>query len=387
MIILSDGYKVSSKILISINKNIENIIELFLETCKGEEDNESLSYIYPEFLFRKNKVLCMDIIHELDEYTRDNYYHKLKPIQEYVLFYLLNWWVDIDGVEFDEVISDNDIKSEDDLHIASKVNDIKAYKDFLFDDWDFEDLNNFLELNPLFVEQFFNIDLSEYLYLMPDDKRKEYIDLKEQLNKRIIEDDDLEVFIVKQIYNALRLKENNPKRLMNTSETELSDDIRDIISNKLNDKNIIVERERPSGFSKVVIGECDFYMYSYKNGIYKTIAIGENKEWGNYEKQLKQLIGYMNSNTLFGFTILFNKTVKLETALKKRMYILKNISVINDNKKYFQVIGEIKEMDGMKNVLVTKHRNPEENTFFKIYHFIINSKLDERQESALQSRG
>ena len=94
----------------------------------------------------------------------------------------------------------------------------------------------------------------------------------------------------------------------------------------------------------------------------------------------------MNSNTLFGFTILFNKTVKLETALKKRIDILKNISVINDNKEYFQVIGEIKEMDGMKNVLVTKHRNPEENTFFKIYHFIINSKLDERQESALQSR-
>ena len=386
MIILSDGYKISTKILISINRNIENIIEIFLETCKGEEDNETLRYIFPEFLFRKNKVLCMDIINELDEYTRDNYYHKLKLIQEYALFYLLNWWVDIDGIGFDEIISDSDIKSEDDLYISSKVNDIKAYKDFLFDDWDFENLNDFLELHPLFVELFFNINLSEYLDLMPDDKRKEYIDLKEQLNKRVIEDDDLEMLIVKQIYNALRLKENNPKRLMNTSETELSDDIRDIISNKLNDKNIIVERERPSGFSKVVIGECDFYMYSYKNGIYKTIAIGENKEWGNYEKQLKQLIGYMNSNTLLGFTILFNKTVKLETALKKRMDILKNISVINDNKKYFQVIGDIKEMDGMKNVLVTKHRNPEENIFFKIYHFIINSKLDERQESAIQAR-
>ncbi|MDU5544816.1 MAG: hypothetical protein E6069_09685 [Clostridium perfringens] len=315
-----------------------------------------------------------------------NYYHKLKPIQEYALFYLLNWWVDIDGIEFDEIISDSDIKSEDDLYISSKVNYIKAYKDFLFDDWDFENLNDFLELHLLFAETFFNIDLSEYLDLMPDDKRKEYIYVKEQLNKRLIEDDDLEMLIVKQIYNALRLKENNPKRLINTSETELSDDIRDIISNKLNDKNIIVERERPSGFSKVVIGECDFYMYSYKNGIYRTIAIGENKEWGNYEKQLKQLIGYMNSNTLFGFTILFNKTVKLETALKKRIDILKNISVINDNKEYFQVIGEIEEMDGMKNVLVTKHRNPEENTFFKIYHFIINSKLDERQESAIQAR-
>lgn len=39
MIILSDGYKISTKILISINRNIENIIEIFLETCKGEEDN------------------------------------------------------------------------------------------------------------------------------------------------------------------------------------------------------------------------------------------------------------------------------------------------------------------------------------------------------------
>ncbi|WP_411682918.1 hypothetical protein [Clostridium thailandense] len=49
----------------------------------------------------------------------------------------------------------------------------------------------------------------------------------------------------------------------------------------------------------------------------KTIAIGENKEWGNFERQLKQLLGYMTLDTMFGFTIILNKNVSLDTVLKK----------------------------------------------------------------------
>ncbi|MBO0581603.1 hypothetical protein EXQ44_05690 [Clostridium botulinum] len=52
--------------------------------------------------------------------------------------------------------------------------------------------------------------------------------------------------------------ENNPGKLRNISETELSDDIRNIVQASLRKENIIVEREMPSGFAKKSIGELDF---------------------------------------------------------------------------------------------------------------------------------
>ncbi len=59
------------------------------------------------------------------------------------------------------------------------------------------------------------------------------------------------------------------------------------------------------------------YIYIYEKSVLKTIAIGENKEWGNFERQLKQLLGYMTLDTMFGFTIILNKNVSLDTVLKK----------------------------------------------------------------------
>ncbi|NNU78171.1 hypothetical protein [Clostridium estertheticum] len=196
-----------------------------------------------------------------------------------------------------------------------------------------------------------------------------------------------EQLIVNQIYNAIKLRENDPGRLYLTSETELSNDIRDIVKEKLQDFNIIFEREMPTGYAKVAIGESDFYIYTYEEGIYKILAIGENKEWGNFENQLKQLIGYMTKDVQFGFTIIFNKNVQTNTVLSKRIEILNNFCVEKDGQRHFEIVGSIVECEDMNDVLLTRHENPEKKgTYFSIYHFIINAKLIERETSALQAR-
>ncbi|MBO0581602.1 hypothetical protein EXQ44_05685 [Clostridium botulinum] len=94
----------------------------------------------------------------------------------------------------------------------------------------------------------------------------------------------------------------------------------------------------------------------------------------------------MKCDTKFGFTILFNKTINLDTLIKSRNKILKEFFVEKDDKKYFEVIGDITKLKEMKNVVVTLHKNPEDNTYFEIYHFIVNAKLDEREETAKQAR-
>lgn len=79
-------YEVSENILRKINKNIYLIIELFNESCKGLDHETFLVEIFPEFLCRKNQEKCIEVLKELKEYTRDDYYHNLKRIQEYALF-------------------------------------------------------------------------------------------------------------------------------------------------------------------------------------------------------------------------------------------------------------------------------------------------------------
>ena len=69
-----------------------------------------------------------------------------------------------------------------------------------------------------------------------------------------------------------------------------------------------------------------------------------------------------------------------------RNFLVANIE--KDGIKFFQVMnGCVYEHKEMNDVLLTFHENPEKKgTYFKLYHFLINANLVEREESALQAR-
>jgi hypothetical protein len=240
-------------------------------------------------------------------------------------------------------VKEEEIKTDDDNIIAENINDIDFYKGLLFDDWDFleDNLSMALEYYKIYgpaYEEYQGINIEEYIELLPDDKKEEYYMIKEKFTvskREEKQESELESLIVRQIYQAIKLREMDPVRLKATSETELSNDIRDIIKEKLHENGINISRELPSGFSKTGIGECDFYLDTYVNRIYITLAIGENKEWGRFDSQLKQLIGYMTKDVQFGFTIVINKKSKMSNVLAKRIEILKNFYVEKDGIKYF----------------------------------------------------
>lgn len=201
---------------------------------------------------------------------------------------------------------------------------------------------------------------------------------------------DTEKLIVKEIFYAIEQKRLGSYRLGNYSENEMSDELKYVIQSSLKHKNIIVEREAPAGYSLIKSGEIDFYLYSSDTTI--LFAVGENKEWSKskYEKQLKQLLGYAKANRGFCFTIIFNKSEKLSTILEQRENILTNFKLVEDGQIYFEITDKIYDVsfliDGIKDVILTFHKNPEDGSTLRIYHFIIDANEQERKVAAIQAR-
>ena len=356
------NYNISRSIEKKINKNIYYVIELFKSSCDGLDWESFLQEVFPEFYLRKNPERCKEIIFELEEITKDDFKRDyLSPIHEYALYHLLQWWIDVTDVEMEAVINGEEIVTEDDEFWSEQINDIEGYKGYFFEDWDFLNVSELLEaykMSPKYVEEFLDINLDDYFELMPDDVKKDYLERKKESSpykNANAEKFNSELDVIKIIYNVLNEKDKRPTELAKLSEVELSNSIFDAVHQILLERNIHISREEPAGFAKKKTGELDFYGHRYNQGIYEKMFVGENKEWGRFESSLKQLIGYMDSDVGFGFTIVFNKTAKLDTVLNSRKAILHSFNI----KGHFKVVGEIEEIPIMKNVLITTHENPE----------------------------
>ena len=173
------------------------------------------------------------------------------------------------------------------------------------------------------------------------------------------------------------------KKYEKCNEVDLSDNIRNGLFLLFKSVGLDIEREARAGYALEDLGELDFYIYCYEKGIYKQIAIGENKKWGAYRDSLGQLLGYMDHNTKFGFTIIYNKDTHLNTVIEGRKKILQEFNVDGN----FRIIGEIEELKDMTDVLRTCHENPEiPGTYFYLYHYIFNVCKDERARAAKSGR-
>ncbi|KMY33739.1 hypothetical protein ACZ11_01260 [Lysinibacillus xylanilyticus] len=123
---------------------------------------------------------------KLQRNIRDNFVHSLSPLDEYVLYHIIVYVVE--GSEDDFTLSDiineffnkEDIFEklhEDEINILKLLNTPKDLIGLLFEDIDFLELGNILELykkNPEIITDFFHINLEDYIELMPEDILKEY---------------------------------------------------------------------------------------------------------------------------------------------------------------------------------------------------------------------
>jgi len=382
-------YDVSNEISIKVNQVLKKITTFFIEL--GEESGEldaQLEYIFPIFLVRNEIEKCKKIIYELQEFTADSFPHILTPLHEYALYFLIEWYRDGNDEGNSTVMNISNLNpiTEDDEYVITHIEDLESFPLFLFADLDFLDVDAYVNMyftSPKSLE-FFNVDLDEYMELMPYDIRERYLQNRNYLHNE--ESENIEELIVRLIYSAIKQKELDPRRLLETRETQLSDDISHILRNSLSEKGIIVAREQPGGFARKSTGELDFFIYSQSHHTFKPIAIGENKEWGNFIKQFKQLIGYMKEDIPFGFTILFNKTTNLHTVLNRREEMLRDFFLDVDGKKYFETLELTSGFHEINDILISTHQNPENHSHFNIYHFIVNAYRPEREAAAKQAR-
>lgn len=370
-----------------INSNIQCIYSLMLDMCINLSDEEVLGDIFPSFMLQEDLEKCKNTILELYEMLRDEYERDyLKPLYEYVLFHSITWWYEVtdECEKLFEEIPEEECYSSSGENMYDVLNDEKNYLDFMFQDWDFDDVPKLFSIyrnTPALISQFLHIDMDDYVELMPKDIRNQYFELKN--NKSKGPEEPIEKFVVKSLYNVLSLEENRPLFYEKHSEVELSDTIRNALFLLFQEKGITIDREDRAGYALHDSGELDFFILKMEDGIYKQIAVGENKKWGKYKESVMQLLGYMNDKTNFGFTIIFNQTTDLNTVITGREQILDEF----EKNQEFQVIRKEK-VEGMENLLMTIHEKPEhKGQYFRLYHFIFNVYLPERKKMANKARG
>lgn len=368
-----------------INKNVNCMFDFLLAICDGLCYEEVLQDIFPPYIIDADLEKCVCVVKELFNISQDNFEREyLPPFLEWTLYHTILWWMDVaDDIILDE-IPRQDCVNNDGIDLYDMLNNEENYLDFLFADWDFlyvEKIYGIYKRDSRIIEKVFHIDMEQYLDLLPPDIQEEYRNSKNNIISKEI--DKQEQLIINSIWSFLQLEMLRTKKYEKCNEVDLSDNIRNGLFLLFKSVGLDIEREARAGYALEDLGELDFYIYCYEKGIYKQIAIGENKKWGAYRDSLGQLLGYMDHNTKFGFTIIYNKDTHLNTVIEGRKKILQEFNVDGN----FRIIGEIEELKDMTDVLRTCHENPEiPGTYFYLYHYIFNVCKDERARAAKSGR-
>lgn len=392
----------------------------------GEADKDYYIIIFPEaYVVTHSVEECFYQVKVLRNRLASNIeYERLSPLSKYILYHALESRIDdyilayeVEPLRVNElgvIVNDNeevryilpkelkekiveefhidensptDIESEnynEGFSIIWALENANDYTFYVSEDTDFLeiDIRAIVQLavtnNPCFLSLMTYDDLDSYMDVMPLDVLEDYKNYrKEQVH--LISGENKEKAVIDSILNALQSFSQRIIVHKYKGEVELTADLQERIEQVLTSKNINIAREYTLGRAKKNIGETDLYFSSVEEGRKIEIAILENKVIESFDKQYLQLMGYLNSNFLFGITLSINKNMPLNAAL----------TFIKD--KLEKVEGDFKPLeiyDGKDNLplLVSKHKVPETGNEMAIYHFVLNLYDKEREEAALQAR-
>lgn len=394
--------KVDLKVTIYVNDCLAIMIELQLMLLRDDPDS-SLECLLPRDYVNRLPQESRNLIDELYEMvTSDVIRDWIKPKYQYLLFNIISCWeatcednpdlllpCTLDDDLLHEIqVEERYIYDDGTNTILETLQDFNAYYDICFLDHDFlpDNLSNMIRIylnRPDVYQRFYSdVDLDDYLDLMPVDLRELYIERNLEIDASISESDDIEMAIVSEINKSLQRFQKRVVEFENRSEVEISNAICDAIAGSLHAKyGIHISREAPMGRALVALGETDLYIYKEDQGSIEDYAIVENKFIENFLQQYKQLLGYLNHYFKFGVTISINKKYSLDVAIQKIKDTLLNIE---DN--YFP-ITEIGEVSGFPYIVKSMHTLPEDKARqMPVYHMVFQLYDVERKRVARQAR-
>lgn len=170
-----------------INKNIGYMFGFLKDISKGLSYEEVLDDIYPHYILDIRIDKCIQTIKELYNMALDNYEREyLEPFYEWTLYFTIVWWKEIaEDIELDEVPREYCI-DEYEIDMYEYLNNTDNYFDFLFQDWDFLELEMIYSIYkkaPKVLTGILGIDIEDYLELMPNDIIKNYKKMKEKAER------------------------------------------------------------------------------------------------------------------------------------------------------------------------------------------------------------
>ncbi|MFI8685871.1 hypothetical protein [Rossellomorea sp. NPDC077527] len=187
----------TEEFLLAVHKNINEFFDFYITIQEDYEADFRYEGIFPDFLFRTNKSKCNNVVKELHEFSMDRYIHTLSPLHEYALFHIIKYCEDIHNdyeedkeegedslfkiIEEENFKDDDEYSNENGGYTIFNFHRFEFYYQNLFQDFDFLDVDFYYDKfksSPLFFCKNINVNLDDYIELMPFDIREEYLRIK-----------------------------------------------------------------------------------------------------------------------------------------------------------------------------------------------------------------
>ena len=192
---------------------------------------------------------------------------------------------------------------------------------------------------------------------------------------------DPEKVIVNVVQSAIDIFQKRVAVHYGKDEISLTADLEEKIEMTLAELyDIHLKREYNMGRALKGLGETDLYFYTIQEDRIVDLAILENKVIEKFRDQYFQLLGYLNSNFLFGMTVSINRHYTLEEARNRIADTLLSLE------GEYAVGKEVYFSGEHRNRLMSVHTVPETGEKMNVYHFILNLEDGSRQEAARQGR-
>lgn len=149
----------TTRVLREINRCINEMVDFelsyyyeYYEYQDEKEKEEFLKQYLPEYLCREDAKKCMNVLLDLNEWTKDLYLHEMTCLHEYALYHIFKSYFDCaediakereEGEEdsFKFQIENIEQYNEEELEIITLLNERFFYQDSLFFDLDFLDID------------------------------------------------------------------------------------------------------------------------------------------------------------------------------------------------------------------------------------------------------
>lgn len=300
----------------------------------------------------------------------ESFRDKLKPIYKYFIFHVIDWFVEVNGDALPLQIEPldkgliNKIKEyygcEDAEYIICEITNYTRYNEIIFDNQDFlspmvEDMVQIYMRNPTFFRVvFYDINLNDFVPLMPKDLKELYLEFQDNLEKtKISESESLN--IKKLTKDIVRICEMIQSRTYMRDWNE--DQHNDTIRNGLELKGYTVRDQTRTGESATGIqsGEADVQVFynNVPNVIIETIVLCslEKKEITDH---IHKIYNYDKRGNYANYFISFVKVKNFKLYWEKYRQFILNFDYNNGLKKrdFFEIdVNQGSELKGAVSIL------------------------------------